>query len=145
MKIAGTKVVDANKKINLRITKRDCSTGSLKDPSACAAAKALCRLSDVKECRVHIARVYIKTKDKWVRYATPPSLRSEIIAFDRGGTFAPGDYPLAPVQPTVRLGAKPRKRYDYSKGPRHGKPQGKRSKPHVVKGIRSHGGTERQR
>lgn len=139
MKIAGTKVVDAKAPISLKITKRDCSTGSLKDPSACAAAKALCRLSDVKECRVHISRVYIKANGKWVRYGTPPALRSEIIAFDRGGKFEPGTYRLAAVQPTVRFGVRKTKpnRRDGSR------PQ-KRYKPHVVKGIRSHGGTERR-
>lgn len=133
MKIEGLKVHDANKPLAFHITKRDCSTGNSKSPLSCAAAKALCRADTIDEARVHIARVYIKSRGKWMRYSTPPALRGEIIAFDRGGSFQPGDYKLSPVQPTVRFGVRKRKPNNLDGS----RPQ-KRFKPHIVKGIRSH-------
>ena len=52
-----------------------------------------------------ILRVYIKTaKDHWTRFMTPHSLRSEIIAVDRGGAFAPGEYVLSIPDKGRKLG-----------------------------------------
>src|ERR1700742_1850454 len=95
MEINGKRVVDAIKPITIHITQRDTKEGDNKNPSSCAAARAVKR--DVVECvsaRVHIGRVYVETPKKWIRYNTPDALRTEIIAFDRGGTFAPGQYKL---------------------------------------------------
>lgn len=101
MEIAGKKVVDAKRPAKIVITVRDTKLGDNKNPSSCAAALAAKR--DVPEClsaRVHIGRVYIEHKDKWVRYLTPEALRTEIVAFDRGGSFQPGDYVLKPPAPS---------------------------------------------
>lgn len=101
MEIAGKKVVDAKRPAKIVITVRDTKLGDNKNPSSCAAALAAKR--DVPEClsaRVHIGRVYIETKDRWVRYLTPDALRTEIVAFDRGGSFQPGDYVLKPPAPS---------------------------------------------
>lgn len=95
MEINGKKVVDATKPIAIHITKRDTTDGDNKNPSSCAAARAVKR--DIPDCvsaRVHIGRVYVETPTKWVRYNTPTALRTEIVAFDRGGQFAPGNYNL---------------------------------------------------
>ena len=101
MEIAGKKVVDARRPVKIVITERDARIGGNKNPSGCAAALAAKR--DIPECisaRVHIGRVYIEQKDKWVRFMTPDSLRSEIIAFDRGGSFQPGEYELKAPGPS---------------------------------------------
>ena len=97
MEINGKKVVDATRKLKINISPRDATEGATKDPASCAAARAAKR--DIPHCisaRVHIGRVYVELKDKWVRYFTPESLRTEIIAFDRGGSFQPGEYELNP-------------------------------------------------
>ncbi len=97
MEINGKKVVDAKAPAKIAITERDTKVGANKNPSGCAAALAAMR--DIKDCisaRVHIGRVYIETPRRWVRYHTPEALRTEIIAFDRGGTFQPGKYELKP-------------------------------------------------
>jgi hypothetical protein len=100
-------VQDARKPMVLTITKADCKNGDPKHPNSCAVARSLQREFRAKEVRVHLARVYIKTSpDKWTRYIVPKSLRSEIIAFDRGGEFAPGEYYLSAARPSVQLGAK---------------------------------------
>jgi hypothetical protein len=104
MEIAGKRVVDAKRSARILITKRDVVDGDNKNPSSCAAALAAKR--DVPEClsaRVHIGRVYIEHRDRWVRYLTPDALRTEIVAFDRGGSFQPGDYVLRAPSPTETI------------------------------------------
>lgn len=131
------KLIDAKKPVVIHITATDVRLGSLKQATACAAAKAICRQLTCDAARVHISRTYIKKEGKWVRYQTPVSLRNEIIAFDRGGVFEPGDYVLSPVQPSCKIGSRDRKEYmkEYNERPLRNRKSGR--KPHVVKGIRS--------
>lgn len=137
MRIQGDPVVDANEEIEVTITTRDVQLGKKKSAHECAAARALCREHHAEAAIVHFSRAYIKKKGTWYRYSVPPMLRSEVVVFGRGGNFAPGDYTLKPVTPTVRLDA-PIKR---NTGLRNGsKPQrGNRPKKpyHVVTGVRS--------
>ena len=105
MKIDGVKVVDARKKVHIRITADDVIKGNSKDPGACAAALACMRDLHVTQARVHVARTYVKMNGHWLRFSTPESLKSEVVAFDRGGKFMPGDYALTPMSPAGRLGA----------------------------------------
>src|SRR5689334_17574200 len=128
-------VQDARKPMMLTITKEDCKNGDPKHPQTCAAARALQREFRAKEVRVHLSRVYIKTTpDKWTRYTVPKSLRSEIIAFDRGGAFAPGEYYLQAARPSIRLGSK-RKKPSKRNGTH---PQrGRRASRHMVVDVRT--------
>lgn len=139
MEINGKKVVDATKPVTIHIKPRDCTEGENKNPSSCAAARAVKR--DVPECvsaRVHIGRVYVETPTKWLRYSTPPALRTEIIAFDKGGTFQPGDYKLNAIQPSHRKGKRSGSdtNRNRSKKPR---PLIAKIKRHEVSGIRPKG------
>ena len=139
MKINGVQVKDADDRLMLTITKDDVRTGAKKNADSCAAASALCRQHQCEAARVHFSRAYIKKGGKWIRFGVPRALRDEIIAFDRGGEFAPGEYILAPVQPTVRLDAPSRKRYDNRKNKKRGDSVGKKIKRpyHVVTGVRA--------
>lgn len=101
--IDGKAVMDADKPVTLQITQADCNRGSKKDPARCAAALALKRATGCDECKVHIACTYLRFGEKWFRYATPPSLKAEIISFDRGGGFYPGDFRLRPMPASNRL------------------------------------------
>jgi hypothetical protein len=101
--IDGKQVVDADKPVVIHITEVDCERGSKKDPTKCAAALALKRVTSCDESRVHIACTYLRFGNKWLRYATPPSLKAEIISFDRGGGFYPGDFRLHPMAAANRL------------------------------------------
>ena len=94
MKISGLRVVDAKRDQTIRITNRDVKKGGVKDPATCAAALACRRDLQSAEAQVHIGRTYVKQGRKWVRYVTPASLKYEIVAFDRGGKFEPGEYVL---------------------------------------------------
>ena len=139
MKLDGFQVVDALKPIMLHITKADAQSGT-KDPANCAAAKAACRLTGVIEARVYRTRTYILLKDArgkkyWRRYLTPGSVAGEIIAFDRGGTFEPGDYTLPVASKTTKLGGDPRG----SRPASAWKNKAKRPSPRIIPGIREYG------
>lgn len=135
MKISGSKVLDAREHLTIHVTKTDVRLGAKKDATSCAAANAICRQHGAVEARVHASRAYVKKGKTWFRYAVPPSMRNEIIAFDRGGEFAPGEYTLSPVSPTVRLDAPIKKRYaENGSSPQRGR-RVKRAY-HVVSGVR---------
>lgn len=137
MKIGDAKVVDAVEKLPIRITAADVRRGATKNASACAAAQAICRSGGFTEARVHAARTYVKDPSgkKWFRFVTPPALRNEIIAFDRGGTFEPGEYELIPIQPSQSIGARAsRKGYESKK---KGTTSSPKRKNHVTTGMRS--------
>jgi len=96
-------IIDAKRPITLHITRTDISRSDRKEPSHCAAALACKRMKGVKEARVHLSRVYIRQNNGNVlRFVTPQRLKSEIIAFDRGGQFEPGDYTLYPPTKTTK-------------------------------------------
>ena len=135
MEIAGKPVKDATKKVEFTITKRDVTTGATKDPAACAAAKACMRELGATEARVHLSRTYLKINNEWQRFQTPGAIRSEIIAFDRGGSFEPGDYTLRPLPKSERN----KRGKAHSLGaPKHGR-LGHHRKPHVVTNVRARG------
>lgn len=136
MAIDGKPVMDAKRSLKLIITKNDCARASIKEPQDCAAARAIRRELHAKECRVHLGRVYVRTNESnWQRYVTPDALRSEIIAFDRGGAFSPGEYVLAPLPPSKRTG----KQYGADKKPAKKKRGGKKRRrtPHFVRDVRT--------
>jgi hypothetical protein len=111
MEINGKRVVDATKPIKITITPKDISKGDNKNPSGCAAAQAA--MHSVPDCisaRVHIGRVYIEQEKRWVRYNTSDALRTEIVAFDRGGQFEPGEYTLRPISANETQEGRARKR-----------------------------------
>jgi hypothetical protein len=141
MEINGKRVVDAKKAVTIHVTPLDVKTGDNKNPSSCAAAKAAKHSLSCISARVHIRRVYIEQKAKWVRYETPDSLRTEIIAFDKGGSFQPGDYTLRKVPPYA--GSSRRRKDDHDRHLRAKSPQHPRKKlliakikRHKVTGIR---------
>ncbi len=88
-------VIDATHPLLLHVLTDDISKASLKEPQNCAVARACKRELHAKEVRVHLGRVYIRTNESnWVRYETPRPMRTEIVAFDRGGKFEPGTFEL---------------------------------------------------
>ncbi len=125
-------VLNAKRAIKITVTPKDVAGADPKHPDSCAFANACKREMHVKEVRVHLGRVYLRTNDQnWVRYMTPKSLRSEIIAFDRGGKFVSGEFRLSAPEPSKSTG----KRQGSNKKRRGtGK---KRRVPHVVTDVRT--------
>lgn len=134
MDIAGKKVINAVKPVVLEVTGADIKTGTNKNPSQCAAAQACLRQLKVVSARVHVGRTYIELSNHWVRYLTPPSLKSEIVAFDRGGTFEPSTHVLGAIPPAKATG----KKQSHSKHASTPKKKRKRAY-HITTGIRERG------
>lgn len=130
--IDGLPVFDAKRPIKLIVNKNDVDKADIKEPKDCAVARACRRELHAKEVRVHLSRIYIKTNEgNWTRYFTPRALRTEIVAFDRGGTFGTGEYQLTVPTPSHKLGKRRGSHKDYAK---KGK---KRRKAHVIKDVRT--------
>lgn len=103
--IDGLPVIDAKRPLKITVNKKDIEKADVKKPDTCAFAQACKRELKVKEVRVHLGRVYLRQNESnWVRYFTPSNLRSEIIAFDRGGKFIAGEFVLPNPTPTGKLG-----------------------------------------
>lgn len=93
--IDGLPIIDAKRSLTLRVTAGDIKGADLKDPADCVVARACRRDLRAKEVRVHLARVYVRTNaGSWQRFVAPKAMRTEIIAFDRGGSFEPQDFVL---------------------------------------------------
>lgn len=156
--IGGVPIVQPSSKepLKVEITAADIRNGDNKNPSACAAARSLVRCNpEIKEARVHLSRTYVKVekpngKKVWVRYKTPESLRTEIVAFDRGGKFEPGLYYLKPLQPSQLNRVHPPRGKKLKGGGRENekrvlqrgnktKPMIARVKQHNVTGVRARG------
>lgn len=100
----GLPVVDATKSLKMTITRTDVKHAKKNDPANCAAAIAYKRKLN-KEVHIFLTRAYVKENKSWTRYMVPESVSREIISFDRGSDFIPGDYIIkAPVE-TQKLGA----------------------------------------
>lgn len=127
MNIDGLPVKDAKKSVILAITAGDVKKGKVKDIGSCAAAVACKRQLGATEAHVHKTRTYLRYNGHWERYMTPQSLQAEIVAFDRGGKFEPGEHRLTKMAPSRPLGKK--------SGPRRDKGK-KRQGYRVVKNIR---------
>jgi hypothetical protein len=141
--IDGKPVVDAEKPLIVHITSHDCERGSKKDPEKCAAALALKRVTGCDESRVHMGCTYLRFGNKWLRYATPPSLKAEIISFDRGGGFYPGDFRLRPMPAANRLRARrrkssPKRKAEQDASRAEAKVKAERRVFHRVQGVREH-------
>lgn len=88
--IEGMKVRNARTGITVTIKPGDVRRAGVQNPAKCAVAQALCRDPAMKAARVHISRTYVQPRgaDHWLRYGTPQTLRTEIIAFDKGAPKA---------------------------------------------------------
>lgn len=134
----GKKVIDAKEDVSITIRPIDTKVGGRKRPGGCIVAKVAERSPKCLKAEVYRGRVYLERPTHWDRYMTGDPLRTEIIAFDRGGRFEPGRYKIkAPsgsetvearrrahvVKRTARVDDRPSK----ARNPR---------KVHVVGGIR---------
>lgn len=103
----GLPVVDAAENVALVITKDDVNNSKQKDPGNCAAAMAG-RREFKTDVRVFLTRTFVKDPQhkRWIRFATPDAITREIVAFDRGAAFDPGEYELKAPTAAMRRGYK---------------------------------------
>jgi hypothetical protein len=139
-KINGLPVRNLVKRISLVISAEDCKKATKKAPNSCAAALACVRrVPNCLESRVHIGRIFLRIKEGkkeyWLRGKAPQALRTEIIAFDRGGTFDPGVYIINPL-----AASELRQMHVGKHKPTH--KRGGRAKPRILTNIRGNAHVE---
>lgn len=106
--IDGLPVYDATEPLEIEVLPVDIVPRTRQNPEACALATATCReLSPkgVDHARFHLSRAYVRQADHWLRYEVTSSTRTEMVAFDRGGTFQPGVYYFWPLTEGRRSGS----------------------------------------
>ena len=138
MKIDGLPVIDAKEPVTVHVTNIDVKRGKSNDPARCAFAQACVHDLECDEARVHMGRVYLRFGKKWVRYQTPGSIRSEVIAFDRRHSFKAGEYMIRPVCPAeIKLRGKQAGSKRNQTNPLRDKSAPKKRAPyHLVEGVR---------
>lgn len=119
-KARGLRLIESTKPLILVVNAKDIKLASTKQADECAFARA-CKRRNTQVERAYFFRstAYIQTKKTLTKYKIPTSMQKEIVAFDRGGKFAPGNYKLSPsFQEKKGCGVKP-----------SGKKPGKNKKP----------------
>jgi hypothetical protein len=104
-RIDGEPVANSATTLRLTISEDDIKRGKRGQPNACAIAVAA--MEKIKGCtaaQIHRRIAYLNINGKWRRYRIPAGLWAEIIAFDRGGRFFPGEHDLnaPPIEPLVK-------------------------------------------
>ena len=87
---------DADKPVEISVSRKDCKDAKKLNPSECALARAARRELHADGVIIGMQSSYIIKDRIAMRFATPESVRREIVSFDRHQDFAPGDYYLIP-------------------------------------------------
>ena len=108
LKINGLPVVDAKKTLHVEVLPTDIRKATRKDEYRCAMAVAVERTTG-REAKIHLSRAYVLNNSNpkrkfWERHIVEDRVTREVIAYDRGGDFAEGDYTLSRPYPSNRLG-----------------------------------------
>jgi len=126
-------VVDAKKNVDIEVTNADDRVAAKKSHKTCAMAVACKRKFKLDGVVISVNRAYLVKGKKAERFELPPSVSREVVSFDRGGGFEPGEYQLSKVAPDKRLGKK-----HYAKtGNGHTGGDGERKVIHRTGGIRT--------
>ena len=110
-----TRIVDANKSVEVSVTPDDCLLALKMDPRNCAMALAAKRELKADAVVVGLSTSYLIHGTEAIRYKTPESVAREIVSFDRHSDFDPGNYYLRPYPPAQRLGV-PHRRHGHKGG-----------------------------
>lgn len=127
------RVTDAHKSAVIEVTKADARPAGRNKHQDCAVAVACKRKFHLDGVVISRAIAYLIKKKTATRYLVPQGVQRELIAFDRGGKFYPGEYELQKPSGKQKLGsAYPKKAVIQDPGSRP------RSKPrHYTAGMRT--------
>ncbi len=100
----GKTIVDATSPLNLRVTTRDVSKATQKNPMTCAVAQGMLHDKAILSVRVGARIVLVEHKDRVVRYSLTKEDQKKVAAFDAADYFQPG--PMQLVTPKYPLGHK---------------------------------------
>jgi hypothetical protein len=96
-----TKVVNAKHDLNIKLRPADVRSAGVKKHDGCAMAQACKRQLHVDGAIVSTSSAYLIDGKKATRYSVPLNVAKEIIAFDRGAGFEPGEYQLVKPWPSA--------------------------------------------
>jgi hypothetical protein len=134
-------VQDATEDLTMEVTKADCASKAVKDHQACAMAVACKRKLHLDDVIISRSMAYLVRGKVATRYELPETVSREVIAFDRGGAFQPGEYELVKPEPYNALGSS---RHETG-GSTHVAHSGGRGKAHhITKNVRAFLGRERR-
>lgn len=128
-----SKVSDAEEDMEIEVTDRDERTAAKKDHTQCALAVACKRSQHADGVLISVHAAYVIKGDEATRFSLPESAKREVVSFDRGAKFSPGEYVLKKPSKSQRLGARTERNTHATTRPH----KAKRRKPHVTDGIRT--------
>lgn len=126
-------VVDAKRPVRIEVTEQDATKKGIKNHESCAMAVACKRKFNLDGVVISRSTAYLVKGRKARRFKLSPSVSREIVSFDRGAGFAPGNYHLTTFPETQRLGSRRETSTD-GNGTGNGFPKNFR---HVTTGIRT--------
>jgi len=132
-------VVDSLKDLDIEVTEKDVSASRRRKHSECAMAVACKRTEKVEGVIIATSTAYLIDGKKAIRYNVPKAVAREIVAFDRGAAFEPGDYSLLKIEPSRRFGV-----MTGGKGKDSGK-RGTYRHRHLTENVRAVLGSEKAR
>lgn len=100
--------IDSDHVVEISVGQKDCKDAKKLNPAECALARAAKRELRADGVIIGLASSYVIKGKKAIRFATPESVKREIVSFDRHEDFAPGDYYLTPKSPTAQFGSQKR-------------------------------------
>lgn len=127
-----TSVEDAVRPIKIAVSTGDTRSRAVKDHNACAMAVACKRSLSLDGVIISRSTAYLVKGRRATRYKLPSSVSREVVSFDRGAGFAPGDYVLSAVPVNQRLGMRTGGDKDEETG--NGRPKQFR---HLTTGVRT--------
>ena len=102
---------DAVRGVHVTVTQKDSDGGKRMKASECALAIAAKRAFEADGVIIGMSVSYLIKGDTAIRYKTPESVSREIVSFDRHHDFAPGNYALAAIPASQRLGVQYERRH----------------------------------
>jgi hypothetical protein len=98
-----TSVKDSTQNVRIEVSARDVSNSTKKDKQGCAMAVACKRKMHLDGVIIARNKAYLIKGKKAIRFDVPQSVQKEVVSFDRGAAFEPGDYHLTRISPAQRL------------------------------------------
>lgn len=124
-----TKIKDATKSISVEVLPKDIDYKAKKKHGECAIAQACKRSMSLDGAVIAPSRAFLVKGDTVTRYELSAQAIRELVSFDRGGSFEPGNYRMHKIAKRRRFG---------NRGGGWGRKTGeRRTKRHVVSNIRA--------
>jgi len=128
------KVNDGDEPLEIEITREDNTKSRVQDHNGCAMAVACKRKFKLDGVIISIDRAYMIRGNTATRYTVPQSVQREIVSFDRKAGFRVGNYHLAAVSKSNRIGSH---RGPHGDNKTRGSGRMKKRFHHITDGIRA--------